>query len=148
MNEQALREKLRRIEALFAGAATEGERYAAAEAARRITARLEQLRQTDRPVEIQFSIADIWSRHLFVALLRRYGLEPYRHPRQRRTTIMVRAPRTFVDRTLWPVFEQLNTALHAHLSEITDKIIAEAINRDLSEPTERPEVPQIPSRSF
>jgi hypothetical protein len=30
-------------------------------------------------VEYQFSLADAWSRKVFVALLRRYDLEPYRH---------------------------------------------------------------------
>jgi hypothetical protein len=40
---------------------------------------------------------DQWSRHLFLALCRRYGLSPYRLHRQRRNTVMVRAPRGFVD---------------------------------------------------
>jgi len=38
--EQSLREKLRKIEALFAGAATDGERLAAGAAAERIRTRL------------------------------------------------------------------------------------------------------------
>jgi hypothetical protein len=40
-------------------------------------------------VEFRFSLADQWSRHLLVALLRRYGIKPYRYSRQRRTTVMV-----------------------------------------------------------
>ena len=146
MDERALTEKLRLIEALFAGAATKGERNAAAAAAGRITARLERLRREDPPVEMQFSVHDAWSRRLFLALLRRYGLEPYRYRRQRRTTVMVRVPATFVDETLWPEFEQLSEALRAHLSRITDRIIAETIDRDLSEASERPEAPRIPAR--
>jgi hypothetical protein len=40
MIDQQLREKLRKIEALFAGAATEGERFAAGAAAERIRDKL------------------------------------------------------------------------------------------------------------
>ena len=41
--EQLLREKLRKIEALFAGAATEGEKIAAGAATKRIRERLDQV---------------------------------------------------------------------------------------------------------
>ena len=49
-----------------------------------------------RPIELQFSIADPWSRQLFLALARRYGLRPYRYRRQRRTTVMLQAPESFL----------------------------------------------------
>ena len=76
--ESHLREKLRKIEALFAGAGTTGERLAAEAALERVRARLAELGQKDPPVETQFSMPDQWSRHLFLALCRRYGLSPYR----------------------------------------------------------------------
>src|SRR5579864_9852469 len=76
--ESQLREKLRKIEALFAGAGTAGERLAAEAALERVRARLSELGRQDAPVEMQFSMQDRWSRHLFVALCRRYGLAPYR----------------------------------------------------------------------
>ena len=103
--ESQLREKLRKIEALFAGAGTTGERLAAEAALERVRARLTELGRKDSPVEMQFSMPDQWSRHLFLALCRRYGLSPYRLHRQRRNTVMVRAPRGFVDQVLWPVVE-------------------------------------------
>jgi hypothetical protein len=46
---------------------------------------------------MQFSLPDQWSRHLFLALCRRYGLKPYRYYRQRRNTVMVRAPKLIED---------------------------------------------------
>src|SRR5438093_2323655 len=46
---QRLIEKLQRIEALFAGAATPGEREAAAQARDRIRSRLREQQQTDPP---------------------------------------------------------------------------------------------------
>ncbi len=72
--ESQLREKLRKIEALFAGAGTFGERLAAEAALERVRPRLSELGQKDPPVETQFSMPDQWSRHLFLALCRRYGL--------------------------------------------------------------------------
>jgi hypothetical protein len=76
--ELQLREKLRKIEALFAGAGTAGERLAAEAALERVRARLSELGRQDPPIETQFSMPDQWSRHLFVALCRRYGVRPYR----------------------------------------------------------------------
>ena len=58
MDEAKLREKLSRIEALFAGATTEGERMAAAEARRRIQARLETAEQQAPPVEYRFTLGN------------------------------------------------------------------------------------------
>jgi hypothetical protein len=73
--ESQLREKLRKIEALFAGAGTAGERVAAEAALERVRERLAEHGRQDPPVEMQFSMPDQWSRHLFLALCRRYGLK-------------------------------------------------------------------------
>jgi hypothetical protein len=69
---------------------------------------MERLRQAldatskTKPVpEMKFSMLDRWQRRLFTALCRRYGLEPYRYKGQRYTTVMVRAPLSFVDLMLW-----------------------------------------------
>jgi hypothetical protein len=83
-----------------------------------VRARLTELGHKDSAVEMQFSMPDQWSRHLFLALCRRYGLSrlsPYRLRRQRRHTVMVRAPRGFVDQVLWPEFGELDRALQAYL---------------------------------
>ena len=125
--ESQLREKLRKIEALFAGAGTPGERLAAEAALERVRARLAELGRGDPPVEMHFSVPDRWSRHLFLALCRRYGLAPYRYPRQRRNTIMVRAPRGFVDQVLWPEFSELERALASYLHEVTLRVIREEV---------------------
>ncbi|MCP5114519.1 MAG: hypothetical protein GY953_27135, partial [bacterium] len=86
MNVKELKAKLRKIEALFAGATTPGERLAAEAAIQRIKGRLHEAGQVAESVEMKFTLADTWSRKLFVALCRRYGLRPYRYRRQRRTT--------------------------------------------------------------
>ncbi len=134
-----LREKLRKIEALFSGAGTAGERLAAEAALARVRAKLEQIERGEPPVELQFSIPDQWSRHLFIALCRRYGLRPYRYHRQRRTTVIVRAPRRFLDEVLWREFRDLDVALQSYLMEVTLKVIREEVYADTSDAQELPE---------
>jgi hypothetical protein len=131
-----LLEKLRRIEALYIGGSTDGERSAAEAARGRVQARLLELKQTDPPIEYQFTTASAFSYRLLIALLRRYGIRPYRYPRQRRTTVLARVSRSFVDGTLWPEYEALNRALHEHLDRITTAIIEEAIAKDTSDAEE------------
>ena len=70
--ESQLREKLRKIEALFAGAGTAGERRAAEAALQCVRERLTELGRQDPSIEMQFSMSDQWSRHLFLALCRRW----------------------------------------------------------------------------
>jgi hypothetical protein len=136
-NEEQLREKLRKITALFEGASTAGERQAAAAAIERIRQALNAAVNTKPLPEIKFTMADQWQRRLFSALCRRYGLEPFRYKGQRYTTVMVRAPRSFVDLTLWPEFLELQAALHSYLNEATERIIREEVYGDAGEAAER-----------
>jgi len=142
--EAHLREKLRKIEALFAGAGTAGEKIAAEAALERVRARLADLEKKDQPIEMQFSLPDQWARRLFLALCRRYGLKPYRLHRQRLTTVMLRVPKGFVDQVLWPEFQELNAALMQYLNEVTTRVIREEVHRDTSEAPEAP--PALPAR--
>jgi len=141
--EEQLREKLRKIEALFAGAATQGERVAAGAAADRIRERLNQAASTEKEIEVKFSISDLWSRQLFVALCRRYGLRPFRYPRMHQQSIIIRAPKSFIDQVLWPEFEELSTALTAYLSEITERVIREEVHGETGDADEIEEPQRI-----
>lgn len=125
--EDRLREKLRKIEALFAGAATPGEKAAAGAAAERIRQQFAETGERENAEEFKFSLPDPWSRQLFTALCRRYGLRPFRYKRMHRQTVMVRAPASVVNRVLWPEFQELSNALSAHLLDITDRIIREEV---------------------
>lgn len=137
-------EKLRRIEAVHARPGSEGERQAAARARARIEARLKELEAEDPPVEYRFSLADQWSRHLFVALLRRYGIHPYRYRGQRRTTVMARLSRGFVNDTLWPEYLELRGTLAAYFDALTDRVIEQALEVKAGEVEERNEAaPQL-----
>jgi hypothetical protein len=135
--EQELREKLRKISALFEGATTTGERNAAAAAITRVKQALAALEKTERVVEYRFKLPDLWHRRLFAALCRRYGLEPFRYKRQRYTTVVVNVPRSFVDRTLWPEYLELQKALDEYLNEATERIIREEVYGDARDAPER-----------
>ena len=133
MNESILIEKLMKIEALFSGAATPGERVSADLARQRILKRLKELLPKDPPVEYRFTFTDMWSRKVFVALLRRYDLKPYRYYRQRYTTVMVKVPESFVDETLWPEYQKINSELQEYLQEVTDRVVKSVLHEDSSE---------------
>lgn len=51
---------------------------------------------------------------------------------------MVRVPRGFNDKVLWPEFVELDNALVAHLQDITTRIIRSAVHDDTSEAEEVP----------
>jgi hypothetical protein len=134
--EERLIDKLRKIEALFARATSPGERHAAASARERIRERLRHLEKTERAVEVRFTLPDEWSHRLFVALLRRYGVEPYRYPGQRRTTVMARVTPSARE-VLWPEFLALHQTLRAHLDAVTRRVVASALQADASDAVER-----------
>lgn len=136
--EEQLREKLRKIRALYEGAKTAGERQAAAAAIERLRKALAEMENVERAIEMQFTLPDRWQRRLFTALCRRYGLEPFRYKRQRYTTVMVRAPRSFIEGTLWPEYLDIKDALDEYLLEATDRIIREEVYRQAEEASERP----------
>jgi hypothetical protein len=146
--EQELRKKLRKIAALFEGATTEGEREAAAAALDRVRAALSAAEKTEQSVEFSFRLPDRWNRRLFLALCRRYGIRPYRYPRQRHSTVVVRAPKSFVNRTLWPEYLEIARALEEYLSEATERIIRDEVFGDAGEAEERPETPASQSPAF
>jgi hypothetical protein len=141
--EQILRDKLRKIEALFAGATMPGEKAAAGAAAVRIRQRLGEVAGKEKSVELKFSVPDVWSRQLFIALCRRYGMRPYRHPRMHRQSIILNGPKSFVEQMLWPEFQELNAALVAYLSEITEKVIREEVHKETGEAEEIDEPTRI-----
>ena len=131
--EDQLRERLKKVEALYFGATTDGERGAAGAAVERLKAKLDEISRRDPPIEMKFSLPDEWSVRLFIALCRRYGVRPFRYPRQRSTTIMVRAPRRFFDTVVWRQFSELHTDLWLYFEQTTERLIREAIHADIAD---------------
>lgn len=142
-SEQRLRDRLRKIEALYAGAATAGERAGAGAAAERIRKQFDTASKKERAEEFKFLIPDLWSRQLFTALCRRYGIRPFRYRRMHRQSVLIRAPASFVNGVLWPEFEELSNALTLHLAEITEKIIREEVHEATGDADEIEEPRQL-----
>ena len=137
--EDQLRERLRKVEALFFGAATDGERAAAGAATVRLKAKLDEASRLDPPVELKFTVPDQWSVRLFIALCRRYGFTPFRYAGQRRTTVMVKAPRQLFNAVVWRQFCELHDDLWAYLDQTTDRVIRETIHADAADAETAPE---------
>jgi hypothetical protein len=49
---------------------------------------------------------------------------------------MVRAPKRFVEETLWPEFQELSDTLTAYLTEVTERVVAAALHGDSSDAAE------------
>ena len=133
MDEAKLIEKLRLIETLYAGAKTAGEKDAADRAKQRILDRLKSVEKDDPPIEFKFTLNDMWQQKVMIAILRRYGLKPYRYSGQRHTTVMTKAPKGFVNETLWPEFQEISRTLRTYLSEVTERVVSQVICKDNSE---------------
>ena len=95
-----------------------------------------ELRGREQDVVYRYSIHDPWKRRLFAALCRRYGLSPYTERGRRHSTVLVRAPKTFHDRTLHPEFIALSDELETQPNELTERVIREAIHEDATEAAE------------
>jgi len=97
---------------------------------------------------MNFRLPDRWGRRLFLALCRRYGLRPYRYPRQRYSTVVVRAPESFINKTLWPEYLEISRALDEYLNEATERIISEEVFGDAEEAEERPDASPKPAATL
>ena len=139
MTRDELIEKIRKVEALFSGTDSLGEKQAARSALERLQS---QLTAAPEPLsEYKLKIDDPWKRQLFIALCRRNNLHPYRLPRQRAATVMLRTTRSMIDQILWPQFLELAKLLHNYLDEATRDIITRGVHGDLSEAPEQPGLP-------
>jgi len=60
-----------------------------------------------------------------------------------RQTIVIEAPKSFVEQVLWPEFQELSEALVAYLCEITERLIREEVHRETGEAEEIDEPARI-----
>jgi hypothetical protein len=59
---------------------------------------------------------DPYLRAFFMTLCRRYGLEPYRQARQRRTSWTLDAPEPFLQDVLWPLYNACTDIIQGEIS--------------------------------
>jgi hypothetical protein len=51
-------------------------------------------------------------------------------------TVIIKAPRSFIEQVLWPEFQELSSALTAYLSEITNRLIREEVHGEMQDAEE------------
>ncbi len=135
-----IRAKLEKLEALFARGATQGERVAAGKARDRLAARLGDAPDKEE-IELRYSLPDAWAVRIFVALCRKHGVRPYRYPRQRRTSVMVRVQQSEFEKTVLAEFRTMHSELVAYFRDTVDHLIADAMKSDGDdEDLERPQI--------
>lgn len=138
-----IEDRLRKLEALFARGATPGERAAAGAALDRFQSRLDLGggKTLEPEIELQFSMPDAWALRLFIAICRKHGVKPYRYPRQRRTTVVVRVQQSVFEQTVRAEFQALHHELGTYFREIVDHLISDAMRSDGND--DNLEVPQL-----
>jgi hypothetical protein len=113
-------DKIRKIEALIAGAKSEGERQAAEYAKLRLQDKI-----LAQPIEYTVRLESRWKKRLFIAICNKHGLRTYRYMRQKYTTTMVRVAKPFMESILWPEFNKYETAL----DKLTEDILTDIISK-------------------
>ncbi len=131
VDDEKLRAKLAKVEALFRRTGSPGEYAAAGAAMDRLHGRLAGSAGKHEPeVELQFSLPDAWSVSLFVAVCRKHGVRPYRYRRQRRTSVVVSAREREFNRVVWPEYSRLQTELESYFEDVTDHLISRVMGSD------------------
>lgn len=128
MNELVLSNKIKEIEKNILGASGSND-----EILQIAKKRIYEYEKIDKAKEYQFSVGDKYSKKLFVAIARRYGLRPYRLKRQKHTTVMLKVSKRFVDDILWPEFMILCSELDFYLEHVANEIIRLSVFENFEE---------------
>ena len=118
-------DKIRKVEALIAGAKTEGERKAAEFAKQRLEGKI-----GGQLIEYTVRLRNSWTKKLFVAICRKYQLRTYRYAKQRYTTTMVQVSSAFLNGVLWPEFNKYDSMFQELASEIIQDLVSKIYKVD------------------
>ena len=69
---------------------------------------LSQWRERVPDKEYRLTIDSVTAQYLFTVVCKRFGLEVYRRPRTRSSTVCISAPEKLVTEILWPTFEEMS----------------------------------------
>ncbi len=95
----------------------------------------EDEKQEEPEIEMKFSLSNHHSHKLFIALARKQGMRPFRYPRMKRTTVMLRGRASYLNNVFWPQFTRLSGDLDFLLQQITNEVIRTVLRDDGSDPT-------------
>jgi hypothetical protein len=111
-------DKIRKIEALIAGAKSDGERQAAEFAKQRLQEKI-----TVQPIEYTVRLHSRWEKKLFIAICKKHGLQTYRYARQKYTTAMIRIAEPIMNSVLWPEYKKYAGLLEGLVQDIVNDLI-------------------------
>lgn len=80
-----------------------------------------RLKEADR--EEVCTTGDATSVWLLLWLCTRYGIRPFRRPRQKPTTICIRAPKGFVSAHLWPQLQEMTAVFDRARAAAVDDVM-------------------------
>lgn len=143
LSELGLIDKLQKIEALYLGATTAGERAAAAQVMANVQNKLESYRQEEKTTEWTLTVENQFEKRLLKAILAKHGLSVYRYPRQRYTTLKVMATKATINTIIWPQYLEMCKVLESYLDEVTSDVIKKSMGQENSEDEIRQEAPQL-----
>jgi hypothetical protein len=89
----------------------------------RIRARVQEAATATDIQEMQCSTKYDWDALVLHALLKRYGIKPYRYRKQRRSTILVRVSRKVMHEVVWPIYCDVTAALAARFTTVTTSLL-------------------------
>ena len=127
MDDAAALDRMRTVEARVLGLPVNADLAAVDAGVERLRAQLAETRSHERDEVFTTSIPDPCARAVFLALCRRYGLNPHRHARQRRATVVVAAPPSFYEGVLWPEFLALSDVLYESFLSLTTRALREVL---------------------
>ena len=84
---------------------------------------LEAWRRQEPDREEVCSTGDATGAWLLLRLCARYGLKPFREPKQKPTTITVRAPQRFMTKVLWPQLQAMARVFAAAKADVANEIV-------------------------
>lgn len=98
MRDKKIEQKLSKLQALYFGAQTEGEKRSAIKAKARV------LKNLANNIEYKFSLKHKTNAEIFIDILNKYDISGYRVPDNTQTTIIAKVPGVFIDNILWPEY--------------------------------------------
>jgi hypothetical protein len=127
MDDATALDRMRSLEAHFLALPDGADLTAVRAGVERLRAQLAETRSREHDEVFTTSIPDPCARAVFLALCRRYGLNPHRHARQRRATVVVAAPPSFYEGVLWPEFQALSDVLYESFLSLTTRTLHEVL---------------------
>lgn len=112
MDEDRLVEQLGDVERRFGDVGEEAARAA-----------LARWREREGDTEFQVSVPSPTAQLVLVGWCRRYGLTPYRKPKQRKASVCVRAPRGFMHEVMWPRVEAMARLVETETANAVTRVV-------------------------